>query len=73
MTWDDVWELAGMVGMLPWDMTLRQLVCAARGRRRLEWSLTSSILAKVHNLMAKTPKSPSDFDPVVQEDLNNGS
>jgi hypothetical protein len=61
-----------MVGVHPGNLTLRQLLWMSRGKRRLEWSTASALLAKIHNILAKTPRSPADFNPLIQEDLHNG-
>jgi hypothetical protein len=61
-----------MAGVLPTALTLRQLSWMVFGRRRLEWGVASSILAKIHNLTSKQSKSPSDFDPTIAEDLRDG-
>lgn len=40
-------ELAGIVGIHPWDATLRELWTMAMARQRAEWDRTASILAMI--------------------------
>ena len=61
-----MFEIAGAVGICPFDCTLRQLTWMAKGRYKLEWSTASAILAKIHNIMSDRPKSPSEFNPMIE-------
>lgn len=45
------------------QLTPRELFYLARGRDAAQWEHTSSLLAMMHNLMAKRPKSPDQFNP----------
>jgi hypothetical protein len=60
--------LFGVLGGFDWTLTLRELVQAAQGREKSQWSRTSllaCILANANRDPAKQrrPFTPADFDP----------
>jgi len=62
--WDDVDELAGVVGVDPGPLTLRRLLNMNTGRRRHDWQQTARILMKLHNVNCKD-ESELIHDPAV--------
>lgn len=63
-----VYELAGIAGVVPDSLTLRELMIMAEGRQRSQWNQTASILAIIANVnrdekKRSTPFSPSEFNP----------
>jgi hypothetical protein len=68
-----VWQLAGIVGVEPGPLTLRELALMADGRQRAAWGHTSSVLAMLANVNRDPKKSrrfrPSDFDPYSSSSL----
>lgn len=72
MTHDDLWELVGLADVTGWpDLTPRELWIIARAKTRqkleIEWGQTSTILAMIHNALAKHPKPPADFNPMARD------
>ena len=64
---DLILELAGIAGVNPDPLTLRELVTLAEARGRFEWEQTASLMALVVNLVRNPKKSKpaksSDFNP----------
>jgi len=62
--------LAGIAGVDPGPLTLRELVLMAEGRVRDEWRRTSVLLALIANTNRDPKKSralrPADFDPFAK-------
>ena len=63
--------MAGIVGVDPLPLTLRELVWMAEARRRDQWSHTATLLAMTANVNRNpkkraTPYSPLDFHPLVE-------
>ena len=58
-----MYELAGIVGIDPGPLTLRQLLWMAEARMRQTWSHTSSVLAMIANVNRDPKKKPSPFNP----------
>lgn len=72
-TWRLIWQLAGIVGVDPRPLTLRELVWMSEARRREAWSHTASLLAltaNVHRNPQKRPRpfSPAEFHPLLVPD-----
>ena len=68
--WRIVWELAGIVGVDPGPLTLRELVWLAEARQREAWSHTSQILAMLYNShrgKAARAMKPAEFNPFVEK------
>ena len=67
--WRLCFELAGVLGIDPGPLTLRELVWMAEARTRHDWSQTSSLLALIANAHRDRKKAkpfkPSDFDPTT--------
>jgi hypothetical protein len=63
--------LAGIVGIEPGGLTLRELLLMAEGRSRDNWAHTSAVLALVANVNRDPKKSkaykPADFNPHVRK------
>ncbi|HEX4123764.1 MAG TPA: hypothetical protein VHY37_03495 [Tepidisphaeraceae bacterium] len=60
-------RLAGIVGVNPGPLTLRQLSRMAQARREDEWSRCSHLLAKIHNCNRANSEravSPDDMNPL---------
>ncbi|HPP54440.1 MAG TPA: hypothetical protein PK777_15920, partial [Thermoguttaceae bacterium] len=68
--WRIIYELAGIVGVDPGPLTLRELCWMVDGRQRDQWNHTSQILAMVYNAFC-SPKSrplgPLDFHPLLKK------
>ncbi|HBO45785.1 MAG TPA: hypothetical protein DD670_18050, partial [Planctomycetaceae bacterium] len=65
--WRLLWELAGVVGVDPGGLTLRELFWMAEGRDRNAWNHTAQLLAMIYNAhRAKTARvmKPSQFHPL---------
>ena len=64
-------RLAGIVGVDPGPLTLRQLVRMAEARREHDWSIASSqmaMLAEIHRDRKRRsrPFSPAEFNPLTR-------
>jgi len=64
--------LVGLADVWGWpDLTPRELWIIAQAKTRqkleIEWGQTSTILAMIHNALAKHPKAPQDFNPLAQD------
>jgi hypothetical protein len=71
-----IYQLAGMVGVDPAPLTLRELLWMADGKGRDEWARTAlvcSILANCHRDPKKKPRpyTPAEFNPFVKKDKRN--
>jgi len=67
-----IWQLAGVLGVMPGPLTLRELVWMAEARRREAWQHTSSMIATLANIHRDPKKKPrpyaaSDFQPLPPE------
>ena len=65
-----IYELAGLVGVDPSPLTLRQLAWMAGGRRQHDWGVASSLmalLAEIHRDRKRRgrPFKPAEFNPLV--------
>lgn len=58
-----VYELAGICGVVPDFLTLRELLIMAEGRQRSQWNQTASILAMIANVNRDTSKRSTPFRP----------
>lgn len=63
-----IWKLAGVVGVIPGPLTLRELVLMAETHRSEAWQHTSSIIATLANIHRDPKKKPRpysarDFQP----------
>ena len=62
-----IWQLAGLLGVDPGPLTLRELVWMAEARLQAEWAQTSSLMALIANAHRDPKKhgpfKPGDFDP----------
>lgn len=62
-----VWRLAGIVGVDPGPLTLRELMLMADARSREAWGHTSSLLALIANVnrdpKRSRPYKASQFNP----------
>jgi hypothetical protein len=66
--WRLVWELAGIVGVDPHGLTLRELCAMADGRLRERWNHTAAVLAMLANAhrdqrRRAEPFGVADFHP----------
>ena len=59
-------QLAGIAGVNPDPLTLRELAALADARGRFEWEQTASLMALIVNLM----RDPKKNKPVKAEDFN---
>lgn len=69
--WQVVYQLAGVAGVNPGPMTLRELGWMSEGRDRTQWRHTSAILAQVVNsnpYRKGKPVKRSDLDPYAVAD-----
>ena len=68
--WRLVWQLAGVVGIEPGQLTLRELVWMAEGVNQDHWNHTSAILAMLANVNRDPKKGrafkPADFHPIPE-------
>ena len=64
---ESAWRLAGIAGVDPGPLTLRELGLMADGRAKFEWGIASSLMALLANLNRDPkrgkPLKPSDFNP----------
>lgn len=69
MTWSDVYEAAGIVGIDPGPLTVRELFWMLYGRQHAEWGQTSQICATIFNATPRGKKNKnkvfkaSEFSP----------
>jgi len=65
-----VWELAGLVGLDPGPLTLRELVAMAEARLAHDWARGSMLMALLANCHRDPKKNrafkPEDFNPLHQ-------
>ncbi|MEZ6097172.1 MAG: hypothetical protein R3C03_23610 [Pirellulaceae bacterium] len=66
-----IWQLAGIIGIDPSLLTLRELIWMADARRNEAWSHTANLMALVANVnrnprRRSRPYSPIDFHPLVE-------
>lgn len=65
-----IWRAAGVLGLDPGPLTLRQLVAMSNCRGESEWKRTGSVLAMLFNAhrdpRRTDPASPDDFNPFVR-------
>jgi hypothetical protein len=62
---------AGIVGVIPDPLTLRELRWMARGRQTDDWDHTARLLAKIHNVNQVSEESllrPIDFHPFYDDE-----
>ena len=68
---ESAWRLAGIAGVDPSPLTLRELGLMADGRAKFEWGIASSLMALLANLNRDPkrgkPLKPSDFNPFTPE------
>lgn len=68
--WEQIYSLAGVLGIDPGPFTLRQLVIMSTARRRDEWDRAAGIIAMIYNVNCgprDKPKSPADFNPYAEK------
>ena len=62
-----IWQLAGIAGVHPGPLTLRELVWMAEARSKERWAHTSTVLALIANVnrdpKKHSPFKPADFNP----------
>jgi RecB family exonuclease len=56
-----IWQLAGIVGVAPGPLTLRELIWMVESRRREAWQHTSAVLATLANIHRDPKKKPRPF------------
>ena len=65
--WQLIWQLAGILGVDPGPLTLRELVWMAEARIKQQWAHTASLMALLANAHRDPKKGrafkPADFDP----------
>jgi hypothetical protein len=65
-----IYELAGIVGVDPGPLTLRELAIMAEARQRAAWNHTSVLLATLVNINRDPKKGraakPADFNPFAE-------
>ena len=69
--WSAVWRCAGIAGVDPARLTLRELVPMAEAAARQQWDIGSAIMCVVHNtqcLSATNMLAPEDFHPMRQNE-----
>ena len=57
-----IWELAGILGVDPGPLTLRELVWMYAGRRREQWLHTSHVMALLANCHRDSKRMRRPFD-----------
>ncbi len=57
--WKLIWQLAGIVGVHPGPLTLRELVWMAEAHRKEAWQHTSTIIATLANIHRDPKKKPN--------------
>jgi len=65
-----IWQLAGILGLDPAPLTLRQLVWMVDARRQDQWSHTAAVMALTANVhrnpkRRSQPFSPAEFHPLL--------
>lgn len=69
--WICVWKLAGIAGVAPGPLTLRELIWMAEARSREAWNHTACMMALLSNLhrdpKKQAPRKPSDFHPLEEK------
>ena len=61
-----IWQLAGIVGLDPRPLTLRQLLYMVEGKRANDWQMVSAVMALIFNCHKSNetkPREPKDFNP----------
>ena len=65
-----IWQLAGIAGVNPGPLTLRELIWMAESNSRQRWAHTSTVLAMIANVNRDPKKhgpfKPADFNPHVE-------
>lgn len=65
--WALIWRCAGVVGVNPGPLTLRELLAMVEARTQDEWARLSSLMALLANCnrdpKRSKPYQPHDFDP----------
>jgi hypothetical protein len=66
-----IWQLAGIVGIDPMPLSLRELIWMAESRRNEAWSHTANLMALVANVNRNPrkrarPYSPLEFHPFLE-------
>lgn len=57
-----IWTLAGVLGVEPWRLTLRQMLVMHKAKAQFLWNQTASIVAMIHNVNARrSDQKPPDF------------
>lgn len=64
LCWEAIYRCAGIVGIDPGPLTLRELAAMAEARTLADWEHTSSLLAHMLNVRAgKVVSSPNEYNP----------
>ncbi len=67
-----IWQLAGIVGVDPGPLTLRELLWMTDARRNDQWSHTAAVMALTANVhrnpkKRSQPYTPAEFHPLVEQ------
>jgi hypothetical protein len=68
--WPDIYRLAGIAGVNPDPLTLRELLWMSEARGEFEWQQTAAVMALHANMnraKGKPPISPDQFNPYAAE------
>lgn len=72
-----IWQLAGIAGVYPGTLTLRELVWLAEARQRDQWNHTASVMALIANVNRDPkkgrPAKPDDFHPLRKHTIRTDS
>ncbi len=75
--WRFIYQCAGIIGVDPGPLTLRELTIMLEGRQRHDWSVASGLMALVANTQRdpkrSRPLKPSDFDPFAKPNRSPAS
>ena len=66
-----IWQLAGIAGVDPGPLTLRELLWMVDASRQEQWSHTAALMALTANVhrnpkRRSSPYSPTDFHPLAE-------
>ena len=57
-----IYELSGTVGVLPFDLTLRELLIMAESKLKVSWLQTSAIVSMILNVNRDPKNKPVPLD-----------
>ena len=61
-----MYEVAGMLGVDPNPLTLRELLWMLKGRNKIQWQHTSELLAMIHNAHFTERITAQEINPYAE-------